>query len=102
MDVPSIQKIIQEAEKKDSGYCDPAKDSCNVSIHQGNDRSGFFIASTFCNDFPILPSTKLTLAIAVVLTWMHEAPEDKILSKFVEPGIVFRLRELIFFFSSSL
>ncbi|KAM0462078.1 hypothetical protein ACHAO4_001271 [Trichoderma viride] len=79
MDVPSIQKIIQEAEKKDSGYCDPAKDSCNVSIHQGNDRSGFFIASTFCNDFPILPSTKLTLAIAVVLTWMHEAPEDKIL-----------------------
>ncbi|KAM0521908.1 hypothetical protein ACHAPE_002472 [Trichoderma viride] len=79
MNVRSLQKIIQEAEKKDSGYCDPAKDSCNVSVQQGNDRSGFFIASTFRNDFPILPSTKLTAAMAVVLTWMHEAPADKIL-----------------------
>lgn len=100
MGVRSIHKIIQEAEKKDSGYSDPAKDSCNVSVQQGSDRSGFFIASTFRNDFPILPSTKLTAAMAVVLTWMHEAPDDKILSKFAELAIISGLRVLIFFTSS--
>jgi SNF2 family DNA or RNA helicase len=100
MDVRSIQKIIQEAEKKDSGYHDPAKDNCNVSVHQANDRNGFFIASTFRNDFPILPSTRLTVAMAVVLTWMHEAPEDKIISKFAELEIIFRMTSTYCFFFS--
>lgn len=102
MDIRSIKKIVQEAEKKDSGYCDPAKDSCNASIQLGNNRNGFFITSTFRNDIPILPSTKLTAAMAVVLTWMHEAPEDKILSKFAELDIIFRMMSTYSSFTSSL
>lgn len=101
MDVRSLQRIIQEAEKKGSGYCDPARDSYNVSVHQGNDQSGFFIASTFRNDFPVLPSTKLTATMAVVLTWMHEAPEDKIISKSPELNFCFfsQYDRYLFFFS---
>lgn len=98
MSIQTIQKITQVAEKKTSGYHDPAKDSCNGSIQLGNDRNGFFIASTFRNDFPILPSTKLTAVMAVVLTWRHEAPEDKILSKFAEQGTILLMMSTYFFF----
>ncbi|KAH6605377.1 hypothetical protein Trco_007084 [Trichoderma cornu-damae] len=67
------------AESKDSEYCEPARDCKNVAIHQEDDRNGFFICSTFKDKIPILPSTKLTAAMAVVLTWLDEAPDDKIL-----------------------
>lgn len=87
---------MAQAEDKSSGYREPGKDSWNVAVHHDNDRNGFFIASTFCDDIPILPSTKLTAAMAVVLTWMHEAPDDKILSKFrVQSYFLFALRVLI-------
>lgn len=72
-------------------YREPAKDSLNASVHHDDDRNGFFVASTFRGHIPILPSTKLTAAMAVVLTWMHEEPNDKILSKFAEPRTVFVL-----------
>lgn len=80
----TMQKIIDKAEHKDSGYREPAKDFWNVAVHHASDRNGFFIASTFRDDVPILPSTKLTAAMAVILTWAHEAPDDKILGKFRE------------------
>ncbi|KAL9468468.1 hypothetical protein ACSS6W_010162 [Trichoderma asperelloides] len=51
-DIMTIQKIMEQAEDKSSGYREPAKDSWNVP---------------------------LTAAMAVVLTWMDEAPDDKIL-----------------------
>ncbi|KAL6901430.1 SNF2 family N-terminal domain-containing protein [Trichoderma evansii] len=76
-DVETTQKIIKDAEEKK--HREPGRDSCNASAHLDDDRNGFFIASTFREDIPILPSTKLTAAMAVVLTWMHEAPDDKIL-----------------------
>jgi hypothetical protein len=79
-----MQKIMEKAEEKSSRYREPAKDSLNVSVRQGDDRNGLFVASTFCEGIPILPSTKLTAAVAVILTWMHEAPDDKILGKFSE------------------
>lgn len=73
---------MEQAEDKSSGYREPAKDSWNVPVHHDDSRNGFFMASTFGGNMPILPSTKLTAAMAVVLTWMDEAPDDKILSKF--------------------
>ncbi|KAL7925683.1 P-loop containing nucleoside triphosphate hydrolase protein [Trichoderma austrokoningii] len=75
----TVQKIIEEAEHKDSGYHEPAKDFWNVAIHHTSDRNGLFIASTFRDNVLLLPSTKLTAATAVILMWMHEAPNDKIL-----------------------
>ncbi|KKP06853.1 hypothetical protein THAR02_01050 [Trichoderma harzianum] len=74
-----FQKIIDKAASKDSGYREPGRDCVNASIHQSDDRNGFFISSTFCDEIPILPSTKLTAAMAVILTWLEEAPDDKIL-----------------------
>ncbi|KAH8122154.1 SNF2 family N-terminal domain-containing protein [Trichoderma asperelloides] len=78
-DIMTIQKIMEQAEDKSSGYREPAKDSWNVPVHHDDSRNGFFMASTFGGNMPILPSTKLTAAMAVVLTWMDEAPDDKIL-----------------------
>ncbi|KAM0257670.1 hypothetical protein ACHAQJ_004234 [Trichoderma viride] len=78
-DIRTIQTVMKKAEAKGSGYSEPAKDSTNVSVRKNDERNGLFVASTFCEDIPILPSTKLTAAAAVVLTWMHEAPDDKIL-----------------------
>lgn len=76
-----FQKIIDKAASKDSGYREPGRDCVNASIHQSDDRNGFFISSTLCDEIPILPSTKLTAAMAVILTWLEEAPDDKILGK---------------------
>lgn len=92
----TIQKIMEEAEHKDSGYREPAKDCWNVPVQHGDDRNGFFTASTFRDDVPILPSTKLTAAMAVILTWMHEAPDDKILGKFGEFEVVCRRQALTY------
>ncbi|KAL7948632.1 SNF2 family N-terminal domain-containing protein [Trichoderma barbatum] len=78
-DIETFQKIIDKAEADGSTYVEPAKDSKNVAIHQEDNRNGFFTASMFLDDIPILPSTKLTAAMAVVLTWLDEAPDDKIL-----------------------
>ncbi|KAK1242887.1 hypothetical protein MKX08_005699 [Trichoderma sp. CBMAI-0020] len=76
-DIQTIQKIIELADKEK--YREPAKDSLNASVHHDDDRNGFFVASTFRGDIPVLSSTKLTAAMAVVLTWTHEEPNDKIL-----------------------
>ncbi|PTB41698.1 hypothetical protein M441DRAFT_139468 [Trichoderma asperellum CBS 433.97] len=98
-DIMTIQKIMEQAEDKSSGYREPAKDSWNVPVHYDDSRNGFFIASTFGGSMPILPSTKLTAAIAVVLTWMDEAPNDKILSKFRYFEYLFVVLSLIIVFT---
>ncbi|RFU77510.1 hypothetical protein TARUN_4724 [Trichoderma arundinaceum] len=75
-DIENLQAVL---DSKDEDYREPGRDSKNVSIHQENDRNGFFICSTLLKDAPMVPSTKLTATMAVVLTWLHEAPDDKIL-----------------------
>lgn len=86
-DIETFQKIMEKAEGDGSTYREPGKDSMNVAIRQDDERNGFFIASTFLEEVSILPSTKLTAAMAVVLTWMDEAPDDKILSKSLKAEI---------------
>lgn len=88
-DIQNIQKIIEHA--KERKYREPAKDSLNVSVVHGDDGNGFFIASTFRDTILILPSTKLSATMAVVLTWMDEASDDKIISKFRELEAVLKL-----------
>ncbi|KAL6697301.1 SNF2 family N-terminal domain-containing protein [Trichoderma pleuroticola] len=78
-DIETIQKIMEKAEADGSTYREPGRDSMNAAVHQDDDRNGFFLVSTFLDEVPILPSTKLTAAMAVLLTWRDEAPDDKIL-----------------------
>ncbi|KAK4069128.1 hypothetical protein Trihar35433_5707 [Trichoderma harzianum] len=78
-DIETIQKIVEKAEADGSTYREPGRDTMNAAVHQDDDRNGFFIVSTFLDKVPILPSTKLTAAMAVLLTWRDEAPDDKIL-----------------------
>ncbi|KAL7800231.1 P-loop containing nucleoside triphosphate hydrolase protein [Trichoderma ceciliae] len=74
-----IDTLETKIEGNSKGYREPGRDSNNVLIHQEHDRNGFFICSTLLEDVPMVPSTKLTATMAVVLTWLHEAPNDKIL-----------------------
>lgn len=86
-DIETIQAIIEKARLKESEYRKPAKDSKNIAIHQDNDQNGCFISSTFHHNNPILPSTRLTATMAIMLTWMHKAPDNKILSKCPKPRL---------------
>ncbi|TFB01444.1 DNA repair protein RAD5 [Trichoderma ghanense] len=65
--------------KRTKEYCEPGKDSNGAAVHRPDDRNGFFICGTMLDGASVVPSTKLTAAMAVVLTWLHEAPDDKIL-----------------------
>ncbi|KAL7961250.1 SNF2 family N-terminal domain-containing protein [Trichoderma compactum] len=60
-------------------YREPGEDYNNVIMRQGDDRNGFFVCSTILEDVPTVPSARLTATMAVALTWLHEAPDDKIL-----------------------
>ncbi|KAF7563350.1 hypothetical protein G7046_g764 [Stylonectria norvegica] len=73
----------------DSDFIEPGRDSNNVPLVRGEDDNSFFIAATYQNDDVSLPpSSKLTAAMAVILTWQDEAPEDKIIvfTQFIMTG----------------
>lgn len=77
-DVETVQTKLDSNAKS---YCEPGEDYNNVIMRQGDDRNGFFVCSTILEDVPTVPSARLTATMAVALTWLHEAPDDKILSK---------------------
>ncbi|UKZ82626.1 hypothetical protein TrVFT333_010419 [Trichoderma virens FT-333] len=75
-DIETVQTNLDSLDKR---YREPGRDSNNVIIRQDDDRNGFFICSTFLQDVPTVPSARLTATMAIALTWLHEAPDDKIL-----------------------
>ncbi|UNI16805.1 hypothetical protein JDV02_003207 [Purpureocillium takamizusanense] len=62
---------------------EPGRDSMGNSVNlkgSGEVKSGdFFVACALRKDkYPLPPSTKLTAAMAIIATWLSEAPGDKI------------------------
>ncbi|EHK20841.1 uncharacterized protein TRIVIDRAFT_123065, partial [Trichoderma virens Gv29-8] len=80
-DIETVQTNLDSLDKR---YREPGRDSNNVIIRQDDDRNGFFICSTFLQDVPTVPSARLTATMAIALTWLHEAPDDKILSMYLK------------------
>ncbi len=68
-------------ESNAKSYREPGEDYNNVIMRQKDDRNGFFVCSTILEDVPTVPSARLTATMAVALTWLHEAPDDKIIRK---------------------
>ncbi|KAJ4857177.1 type III restriction enzyme, res subunit domain-containing protein [Trichoderma breve] len=75
-DVETVQTKLDSNAKS---YREPGEDYNNVIMRQGDDPNGFFVCSTILEDVPTVPSARLTATMAVALTWLHEAPDDKIL-----------------------
>ncbi|PNP59013.1 hypothetical protein THARTR1_01261 [Trichoderma harzianum] len=80
-DVETVQTKLDSNAKS---YREPGEDYNNVIMRQGDDRNGFFVCSTILEDVATVPSARLTATMAVALTWLHEAPDDKILVIFTQ------------------
>ncbi|KFH45634.1 putative ATP-dependent helicase-like protein [Hapsidospora chrysogenum ATCC 11550] len=80
-ELTTLSSIVVEA-ASDKDYQEPASDSNNARIVTNASRNGFFTAS--CRDGNMggpPPSGKLTMAMAVILEWQEDHPEDKIIGK---------------------
>ncbi|CAI6082824.1 unnamed protein product [Clonostachys chloroleuca] len=80
--------IITKA-KEDKDYKEPGEDSVGARIARKKEANGFFTATSLKPKlFEIPPSTKLTAALSVILTWQENHPDDKILvfTQFVMSG----------------
>lgn len=83
-DIETLQSKIDSEDKSGN---DPSRDSNNATVHLEDDRNGFFLCGLLTKGASLVPSTRLTATMAVVLTWLHEAPDDKILSKCPNPHV---------------
>ncbi|CAH0026045.1 unnamed protein product [Clonostachys rhizophaga] len=80
---------IMTKAKDDKNYKEPGEDSVGARIARKKEANGFFTASCFQpKQFGMPPSTKLTAALSVILTWQENHPDDKILvfTQFVMSG----------------
>ncbi|KAL7806859.1 SNF2 family N-terminal domain-containing protein [Trichoderma aethiopicum] len=75
-DVHTLQSQIDSEDKSGD---DPSRDYNNTTVHLEDDRNGFFLCGLLTKGASVVPSTRLTATMAVVLTWLHEVPDDKIL-----------------------
>jgi hypothetical protein len=62
-------------------FKEPGQDANGVRLTRANDANGLFFASVYDARFQLPPSTKLTAALAVILTWLEEHGDEKIISE---------------------
>ncbi|KAH6605396.1 hypothetical protein Trco_007103 [Trichoderma cornu-damae] len=77
-EVKTLDMIASEA-VKDKDYVEIGQDTIQNTIQSRFDRSAFFIASSCGPRIIPPPSSRVTAAMAVALTWLTESPEDKII-----------------------
>ncbi|KAM5345201.1 hypothetical protein ACJ41O_011063 [Fusarium nematophilum] len=74
-------------------FKEPGRDSNGTHIARHPRENAFFLATADIDDtkpIKIPPSSKLMAAMAVILTWLKEAPEDKIIGRLLQQaGISF-------------
>lgn len=74
---------LQIDAKNDPDFTEPGRDINNARPTRKPEDNGFFIATSYkTTSFPLPPSSKLTVAMAVVTQWLTESPDDKIISKY--------------------
>ncbi|KAL7910398.1 SNF2 family N-terminal domain-containing protein [Trichoderma velutinum] len=64
---------------KDKSYVEIGRDSMKTTVQARLERSPFFVASSCGPRIVPPPSSRLTATMAVVMTWLTEAPQDKII-----------------------
>ncbi|KHN98458.1 Helicase [Metarhizium album ARSEF 1941] len=60
-------------------YRPPDTDDNGVTLFRERDQIGFFIFSSVLQDSSMVPSSRLTTAMTVLLSWQSDFPEDKII-----------------------
>ncbi|KAL6826469.1 SNF2 family N-terminal domain-containing protein [Trichoderma camerunense] len=78
------QRVITLAQlasktNKDRTYVEIGRDSLKTTVQARMEKSPFFIASSCGPRIVPPPSSRLTATMAVVMTWLTEAPQDKII-----------------------
>ncbi|KAK4069108.1 hypothetical protein Trihar35433_5687 [Trichoderma harzianum] len=78
------QRVITLAQlasktSKDKSYVEIGRDSLKTTVQARMEKSPFFIASSCGPRIVPPPSSRLTATMAVVMTWLAEAPQDKII-----------------------
>ncbi|KAL7934375.1 SNF2 family N-terminal domain-containing protein [Trichoderma chlorosporum] len=76
--VTTLGKLAAGA-SKDKSYVEIGRDSIKSTARSRLERWPFFAASFYNPRIVPPPSSRLTATMAVVLTWLAEAPEDKII-----------------------
>lgn len=67
--------------RADKSYVEIGKDAIMTTVQPKNESSAFFVASSYLPGVIPPPSSRLTATLAVAMTWLTEAPQDKIISK---------------------
>ncbi|KAI9152142.1 ATP-dependent helicase [Paramyrothecium foliicola] len=88
--VKTLKCIADEVVDKQSSkrFEEPGVDSNGVFLKRKAHDQTLFLAATTSQDDDLPPSTKLTITMAIILTWLKEHPDDKILvyTQFVMTG----------------
>ncbi|PHH75560.1 hypothetical protein CDD80_2261 [Ophiocordyceps camponoti-rufipedis] len=79
--VTTLRSIYNDA-MKDKRFEEPGRDVKGIVCRQPEASNSFSVATAREPGLPLLPSTKLTAAMAVVMTWLEEHPDDKIIIYF--------------------
>ncbi|KAM0261487.1 hypothetical protein ACHAQJ_002168 [Trichoderma viride] len=76
--VKTLEMIAAKA-TRDKNYVEMGKDAIKTTIQARFETPLFFIASSYGSRFIPPPSTRLTATLAVAMTWLSQAPQDKII-----------------------
>ncbi|KAL7806837.1 SNF2 family N-terminal domain-containing protein [Trichoderma aethiopicum] len=76
--VMTLEMLAAKA-REDKSYVEIGKDSIGTTVQAKNDSAVFFVASSYFPEVTPPPSSRLTATVAVAMTWLTEAPQDKII-----------------------
>ncbi|PTB76995.1 P-loop containing nucleoside triphosphate hydrolase protein [Trichoderma longibrachiatum ATCC 18648] len=72
-------EVLAAKAREDKSYVEIGRDSIGTTVQAKNDSSVFFVASSYFPEVTPPPSSRLTATVAVAMTWLTEAPQDKII-----------------------
>lgn len=65
----------------DGKFVEPGIDFNHVSLPRPDERNGCFILGRYRKDVSHIPSSRLTVAMCVLGSWLADYPQDKIMGK---------------------
>ncbi|KAG6006694.1 hypothetical protein E4U21_006769 [Claviceps maximensis] len=74
----SIEREIRKA-LQDTKFVEPGIDFNHVSLQRPDERNGCFILGQYKKDVAHIPSSRLTVAMCVLGSWVIDHPQDKIM-----------------------
>ena len=80
----TLREMADEAKRTKFASRERGRDAMNLRIGKGDQGNSLFLAcQLYSKEHALPPSTKLTAAMAVIMTWCKEHPDDKIIGIFI-------------------